>query len=242
MYAMRVLLTFVLAFGVGACSGTGGDQHEANPGPTPPIVTDARSDLLLSWFVDGGPATASSVADVPESVLSQVRVQDPSIPPEQRDPEWIFIADLRRPGADGRYPVQTQRRDEYEAARREAHAAAARAAAQRAAEAQGKPLELVPNPGSGGGPLIMYANKHCPVCQKARRWLLEQKIPYVEKDIQQDRSAATELMSKGKAQGVPVNGVPVFDVGGRLIPGFDKGAIRKALSAIKPAAGTQGII
>jgi glutaredoxin len=88
----------------------------------------------------------------------------------------------------------------------------------------------------------MYANKHCPLCQKARRWLLEQKIPYVEKDIQQDRAAAGELMAKGKAQGIPVTGVPVFDVGGKLIPGFDKATIRKVWAAAKPAAGTQGII
>lgn len=242
MYPMRALLTVLLALGVVACSGSGGGQDEAKPAPTPPIVTDARSDLLLSWNADGGPATASSVADVPAAVLAEVRVQDPTIPPEQRDPDWIFIADLRRPGADARYPVRAERREDYEATRREAQAAAARAAARQAAEAQGKPLELVPNQGSGGGPIIMYANKQCPVCQKARRWLLEEKIPYVEKDINRDRAAAQELMTKGKAQGVPVNGVPVFDVGGRLIPGFDKGAIRKTRSAVKPAAGTQGII
>ena len=53
------------------------------PGPTPPVVTDARSDLVLSWFVDGGAEIGSSVAEVPRHARKNVRVQDPTIPPEQ---------------------------------------------------------------------------------------------------------------------------------------------------------------
>jgi glutaredoxin len=241
MYAMRVaLLSAIASLGALACSGEAPPPGDAEP--TPPAVSEARDDLLLSWFADGGPVTASSVADVPEAARAEVRVQDPTIPPEQRDPDWVFLADLRRPDKDGGYPVRAVRRDDYEAKRRQALAAAAKAKAERAAEAQAKPLDLVPAPGAADDQVIMYANRHCPVCQKARRWLLDQKIPYVEKDIQKDRAAAQELMAKGKSQGVPVSGVPVFDVGGKLIPGFDKNAIRKALSAAKAPTGTQGII
>jgi glutaredoxin len=81
----------------------------------------------------------------------------------------------------------------------------------------------------------MYATKTCPVCKNARRWLLDQGIPYVEKDLEVDEAAAAELAAKGKAQGVPTSGVPIFEIRGRLLPGFDPGAIRAALSG-SPAA------
>jgi glutaredoxin len=243
MYLARARQLLVIVGLVAAsCSSSPDDPERAADRPTPPIVTEAREDLLLSWFADGGAATASSVSEVPEEARAEVRVQDPTIPPERRDPSWIFLADLRRPDQDGRYPVRALPRTEYEAARREAQATEELIKAQQAAETPGKPLEIVPQPDGAGSGVIMYANRHCPVCQKARRWLLDQKIPYVEKDIQKDRAAAAELMSKGKAQGIPVSGVPVFDVGGKLIPGFDKAAIRKAIAATKPMAGTQGII
>lgn len=241
MYALRVAL-LVLAPILGTFSCSGGDPLPDGRAPTPPAVTEARDDLLFSWFVDGGPMTGSSTTDVPEEARAEVRVQDPTIPPEERDPGWIFLADLRRPDKDGSYPVRAVRREEYETKRRQVLAAAEKAKAERAAESLAKPLDLVPAPGAVDDKVIMYANRYCPVCQKARRWLLDQKIPYVEKDVQKDQAAAQELMAKGKAQGVPVTGVPVFDVGGKLIPGFDKGAIRKALSEAKQPMGTQGII
>jgi glutaredoxin len=76
----------------------------------------------------------------------------------------------------------------------------------------------------------MYSTTHCPVCHKARRWLLEAGVPYRERDIEKDEAAAHELSQKGQAQGLPVSGVPVFEVGGRLLPGFDPAALRAAIA------------
>ena len=88
--------------------------------------------------------------------------------------------------------------------------------------------------------VIMYATKTCPVCIKARRWLVEAKIPFVEKDVGSDQAAAMELANKGRAQGVSTSGVPVFDIRGRLLPGFDKEAIKKLLAGASPAP-SQGV-
>ena len=76
----------------------------------------------------------------------------------------------------------------------------------------------------------MYATKRCPVCKKARRWLLKKGIPYVEKDVEKDAAAAAELQKKGRAQGIPTNGVPVFEIGGKLFPGFDPDQLMRRLS------------
>ena len=82
----------------------------------------------------------------------------------------------------------------------------------------------------------MFSTRHCPVCQQARRWLVDQQIPFVERDIERDPAAAAALQQKGRAQGVPTSGVPVFEINGRLLPGFDPPSIRKLLAT--PAPGT----
>jgi glutaredoxin len=203
-----------------ALAGCGGQGQEQQPVPAAlPVVTDARDDLVLSWFADGGPRTASAVAEIPAEARRGVRVQDPRIPPEERDSGRVFLADLTRPGADGSYPVRAVTRAEYERTLPRAPEPAAAAPA------------VAPPPGTDGAArVVMYATAHCPVCQKARRFLLEKGIPYRERDLEKDPGAARDLAAKGQAQGVPVNGVPVFDIGGRLLPGFDADALRRALA------------
>ena len=191
-----------------------------------PSITDERTDLIFTWFADGGAQTAGKAADVPEGARKNVRVQDPAIPPENAAPDFVFLADLTAPKKDGRYPVKAEKRDAYEAQRRaaierEEKARQATLAAQTPPAASAVPLKIDPN----APPVIMYATKHCPVCVKARRWLLEQKIPYVEKDLETDQEAAADLQQKGAAQGIPVRGVPVFEIFGRIVPGFDPGTI-----------------
>ena len=46
-------------------------------------------------------------------------------------------------------------------------------------------------------------------------------IPFVEKDIENDRAAAEELLQKARAAGISAQGVPVLDVNGTLLQGFD---------------------
>lgn len=193
-----------------------------------PLVTDERTDLVLSWFVDGGAEIGAAVSEVPEVARKEVRVQDPGIPPEKTLPDTIFLADLTAPKVGGHYVVKAVPRAAFEAERR---AAAEKAEKEKQAALAARTPSMgpanMPNafiPPSGVS-VIMYATKHCPVCVKARRWLLEQKIPYVEKDLDSDQVAAAELQQKSTAQGIPVRGVPVFDVRGRLIPGFDPGQI-----------------
>jgi glutaredoxin 3 len=208
-----------------ACGDAGsGDVTKAASPQAPPTVNDARTDLVLSWYGDGGPEVASSVADVPQEARREVRVQDPSIPPEARDPGVVFVADLTRPKPDGSYPVRSVARGDYE---------------KRQSRLKPQPLPQAAAAGpagaaAGGAQVVMYATKTCPVCKDARRWLLDEGIPYVEKDIDADQATAAELTAKGRAQGVSTSGVPIFEIRGRLLPGFDRGAIRAALRGAPP--------
>jgi glutaredoxin 3 len=223
--AQGTILLLLVALVPGCLPRGNADGSEGASAPAPPVVDDARSDLVLSWFADGGPHVASSVAAVPAGARKEVRVQDPTIPPEKRDPRWIFLADLTATGKGGRYPVRALARDAYEARRQPP---AVPAPSVPAASAAGTPA---------GAQVIMYATRTCPVCQKARRWLLDQGIPYVERDLDADPKAADELAGKGRAQGVPTSGVPVFEIRGRLLPGFDPATIVKQLGQ-QPASQT----
>jgi glutaredoxin len=187
-----------------------------------PVVNDAREDLVLTWYGDGGPEVGASVEEVPQEARREVRVQDPTIPPESVDPAFVFVADLTRPTADGSYPVRAVPRGDYEKR-------------QSRLRPQAIPAPAAAPAAAGGGQVVMYATKHCPVCKTARRWLLDQGIPYVEKDVEADTAAVAELAAKGKAQGVPTSGVPIFEIRGRLLPGFDEGAIRAMLSGAPPS-------
>ncbi|MCP4599700.1 MAG: hypothetical protein GY847_04035 [Proteobacteria bacterium] len=229
----RFYIWFMLVSTVLGCSSSPDETEKKNTGvlPTTPIVTDGRTDLILSWFADGGSQVASSVSLVPKDSRKEVRVQDPAIPPENRDPRWIFLADLTQPDSSGKYSVRAVFRAEYEKKRQEAYALANPPDPPPTAAAGSAP-PVLPSPSRvAGAMVVMYSTRHCPVCVKARRWLLDQKIPYVEKDIERDSKAAEELAQKGRAQGVPTTGVPIFDIRGRLLPGFDPGAILKLLAA-----------
>jgi glutaredoxin len=230
MMVFRYLFALIIIWSVGCASEKPAKEVDTASRVSVPVVNDDRNDLILSWFADGGSAVASSVKDVPEDARSEVRVQDPTIPPEKRDTTVMFIGDLRTRQKDGTYPVKAVKRSDWEAKRQASLENARKKAAAEAAIAAG-PQQSPVIPG-GAAPVIMYSTKHCPVCMKARRWLLDNKIPYTEYDIEKDQAAVTRLQEKGAAQKVPTTGVPIFEIGGRLIPGFDPGTIAKMLAAL----------
>lgn len=75
--------------------------------------------------------------------------------------------------------------------------------------------------------ITIYSTSWCAFCHTEAQWLDHLGIPYVKKDIEEDREAYEELMAKS---GGNYSGVPVTDVAGDLILGFDR---PKLLDAIK---------
>jgi glutaredoxin len=221
-FLLTLLLTPLLQ-STPACSPTATDSPPTEMPSRVPIVRPDSGHLIFSWFEDGQGRTATSRAEVPESARGDVRVQDPTIPPDLLNPDIVFIADLTTPEPDGTFPVVAISRGDYEARRKPGTPENQNAA----------PAEPIV---SGAGEVIMYATVHCPHCHRARRWLLEQKIPYREIDIEKNTAAAAALEEKGRAQGVATGGVPMFEINEQLLPGFNPDAIRKALSS--PATAT----
>jgi len=62
----------------------------------------------------------------------------------------------------------------------------------------------------------------------AKNYLKQLDVEFVEKDVEQDPSAGVEAVQKSGQMGVPV-----IDIAGTIIVGFDKPAIDHALTANK---------
>ncbi len=69
---------------------------------------------------------------------------------------------------------------------------------------------------------ILYRTSWCKACNSARRYLVSNLVPFVSKDIEKDPSAAKELAQKASRSGITADRVPMLDVRGRLLVGYDE--------------------
>ncbi len=76
--------------------------------------------------------------------------------------------------------------------------------------------------------VIVYSTAWCGFCKKAKAWLTARNVPFEAKDVEAEPEAAEELQGKKEAAGMGgQGGVPVIDVGGQLIVGFDVPALER---------------
>ncbi|HEX5659031.1 MAG TPA: glutaredoxin domain-containing protein [Polyangiales bacterium] len=175
----------------------------------PPFdVKDDADGLLLVWYDEQGDAhPANKRAEVPEANRQRVRVEALELAPDQRlDPAFVYVADLRTAAADGQYPVRKVERDALEASLVSARPVAA------------------------SSDVIIYGASWCGACKQARQFFEHKGVPFVEKDIEKEPAARGEMMAKAKAQGVNTGGIPVIDVKGTLIGGFNAARIDQLLA------------
>ena len=70
----------------------------------------------------------------------------------------------------------------------------------------------------------VYSTSTCPYCNMAKDFLKEQNIEFENIDVGADQEAAREMVKKSGQMGVPV-----VEIDGEVIVGFDKVAIVNAL-------------
>jgi glutaredoxin-like YruB-family protein len=70
----------------------------------------------------------------------------------------------------------------------------------------------------------VYSTPTCPWCKKLKAWLSENKIDFDDINVASDQEAAKEMVEKSGQMGVPVT-----DIDGTIITGFDQDALKKAL-------------
>jgi len=74
----------------------------------------------------------------------------------------------------------------------------------------------------------VYSTQACPYCVKAKDFLKGHKIAFEEIDVSKNIKAAAEMVSKSGQMGVPV-----IEIGDKVITGFDVEEIKKALKIKK---------
>lgn len=72
---------------------------------------------------------------------------------------------------------------------------------------------------SNDAKVIIYSTTWCAFCKTEKQYLDRLGVAYVEKDVEEDKEAYEELMSKN---GGAFQGVPVTDIAGDLVLGFDR--------------------
>ncbi len=72
--------------------------------------------------------------------------------------------------------------------------------------------------------VIVYSTPTCSYCIRTKQFLTENNIPFENYDVSSDQQKAEEMIQKSGQMGVPV-----LDIDGQIIVGFDKERIKQAL-------------
>lgn len=70
----------------------------------------------------------------------------------------------------------------------------------------------------------VYSTNSCPWCHKVKEYLRAKKIAFDDINVSEDQQALAEMIDKSGQRGVPV-----LDIKGKIIVGFDKEEIDEAL-------------
>lgn len=74
----------------------------------------------------------------------------------------------------------------------------------------------------------VYSTEHCPYCVTLKEYLKANNISFQELDVTTDLTAQKEMIEKSGQMGVPV-----ADIDGEIVVGFDKERIERILKIKK---------
>ena len=73
--------------------------------------------------------------------------------------------------------------------------------------------------------VVIYSTPTCPYCKRAKDYLSQERISYVEHNVSEDKDAVKELIQKSGQMGVPV--ILIDD---EVVVGFNQTLLDKLLS------------
>lgn len=76
--------------------------------------------------------------------------------------------------------------------------------------------------------VAVYSTPTCPYCNMVKQFLAENNIEYANYDVSSDTAKAQEMIDKSGQMGVPV-----IDIDGEIIIGFDRDRIAELLKITK---------
>ncbi len=72
--------------------------------------------------------------------------------------------------------------------------------------------------------VIVFSTPTCTYCNAAKRYFREHGIKFKDVDVSRDMAAARDMVRRSGQQGVPV-----IDIGGKIVVGFDRSKINHYL-------------
>lgn len=72
--------------------------------------------------------------------------------------------------------------------------------------------------------VTIYTTPTCVFCKMAKKFFADMNVSYVEKDVATDAVAREEMLKKSGQMGVPV-----IDIDGEIVVGFDRAQIEKLI-------------
>lgn len=72
--------------------------------------------------------------------------------------------------------------------------------------------------------VLVYSTPACPWCHKAKDYFKEKGVEFTDYNVASDQAKADEMVKKSNQMGVPV-----IDINGQIIIGFDRGKIDELL-------------
>lgn len=224
------------------CSGCGDENDGTRPSERslPPLtIRDDTPNLMLTWLDDRGDAkVVLRPSDVPEHGKTLVRVIVTDKAAGTGD--LFYVVDLTQKSSDG-YVTRTMPRSAWEAEierRRSAYLA------KNAPPPQPTPTTAptaapseapAPKP-SLGVTVIIYGASWCKPCHWAASFFKSKGAAVIEKDIEESAEALAEMRDKLDKSGQRGGSIPVIDVRGEILVGFDQRSAERALA--KAASGT----
>ncbi len=208
------------------------------------VLREDAQNLMLTWIDDKGDTHVElHPTDVPAEGRALVRVVVADREDGTRD--LFYIVDLGQKRGDGTWVARTMRRSEWEARiekKREGRLGPppgpAPAPPPVAGSAAPGPTPGAPK-GNGkyaGVTVTVYGAEWCRPCHEAQAYLKSRGVTVVMKDVDTDPAAQAELRQKLAKAGQPGGSIPVIDVRGQILIGYNPTAIDQALA--KASTGT----
>ena len=72
--------------------------------------------------------------------------------------------------------------------------------------------------------VVVFSTPTCPWCDRVKAYLRQQRVPFREVDVSRDPAAARDLVRRTGQMGVPV-----VEIGGKPVIGFDRVRIDRLL-------------
>ena len=198
----------------------------ADPAAEAPTLPAEPTDAIFSYAGERGAfKDTSKPAEVPEDARGLVRVtllQGPEPPPGR-----VWAVNLRTPDPAGGWKLTTVERALFEELAL-GQGLSSQVEGLHGASALPPGLEAPPA-APAESEVIVYKTDWCGVCKQLTAYLDRKGVKYVAKDIEKDPAAASELRTKSEEKHLKTGSVPVIDVRGELMVGFDRARLETLL-------------